>query len=154
MVERRKSGKCRRGSEAETDRYAVTAIHLIPHNVSAWNYLRGSVHRIRFTEHANSLSLLNHFKLPLWPLLPTFAPYAAGSAAPSAPAVSLHEYPQPSDPLPKDTPLPVALALEFAADALVEQGRLSEAAMVYEELSEKHDRMRAGYWEFRKRSCE
>ena len=59
----------------------------------------------------------------------------------------------PSDPLPDDTPLPISHALEFLADALVEQGKLTEAKTVLNELGQKYDRMRAGYWEFRKRQC-
>jgi len=62
----------------------------------------------------------------------------------------------PDLPLPTvaptgDTPLPISHALEYLADALAEQGKTAEAGAVFEKLGQSHDRMRAGYWEFRKR---
>ncbi|WWD19103.1 hypothetical protein CI109_103561 [Kwoniella shandongensis] len=118
--------------------YALKAIHLIPHNVSAWNYLRG---------------LLKHFKLPLTPLLPAVIPYTTRPSATSVESSSTFDFPLPSDPLPNDTPLPVSLALEYLGDSLIEQNQTTEAGQVFEELSLKYDRMRAGYWEYRRREC-
>ncbi|GFZ49588.1 hypothetical protein JCM24511_07708 [Saitozyma sp. JCM 24511] len=99
--------------------YALKAIHLIPHNVSAWNYLRG---------------ILTHFKLPLAPLSPAVVPYTEGSTAFTTVDSSSFDFPLPSVPLPADTPLPVPLALEFQADALAEQGKTGEASAVFAEL--------------------
>lgn len=47
---------------------------------------------------------------------------------------------------------PVSYAIEFQADALLEQGKKDEAAELYTELAEKHDRIRAAYWDWRRSS--
>jgi protein farnesyltransferase/geranylgeranyltransferase type-1 subunit alpha len=52
-----------------------------------------------------------------------------------------------------DTPTPISYALEFYADALVQEGKLGDAEAVFRELGEEVDRMRAGYWEYRRREC-
>lgn len=109
---------------------------------------------------ADELRLLKHLRLPFSPLLPAILPYCAGSSMPLAEAdptastpTEQSILPMPADPLPNDTPLPISHALEFAADALADQGRLGEASQVFAELASTHDRMRAGYWEFRRREC-
>ena len=61
-------------------------------------------------------------------------------------------YPAANDPLPDDTPLPISHAVEFLADSLAEQGKTEEAAELFSELEEKHDRIRAAYWRWRKAS--
>ncbi|WRT68448.1 uncharacterized protein IL334_005424 [Kwoniella shivajii] len=118
--------------------YALKAIHLIPHNVSAWNYLRG---------------LLRHFKLPLSPLLPAILPYTIRPSATVPEPSGDFDFPLPSSPLPDDTPLPVPFALEYFGDALLEQNQNMEAGEVFGQLSTQYDKMRAGYWEFRRRDC-
>ncbi|WVW85575.1 hypothetical protein I302_107613 [Kwoniella bestiolae CBS 10118] len=118
--------------------YALKAIHLIPHNVSAWNYLRG---------------LLRHFRLPLTPLLPAILPYTARPSSEVPETPEGFDFATASSPLPRDTPLPVPLALEYLGDALVEQGSNAEAGEVFSELSSHYDKMRAGYWEYRRREC-
>lgn len=118
--------------------YILKSIHHIPHNVSAWNYLRG---------------FLKHFSLPLAPLLPAILPYTAYQPNPDTEINDAFHLPMPSDPLPQDTPLPIPLALEYLADTFIEQNRVDDAAEVFEKLSSKYDRMRAGYWEFRRREC-
>ncbi|WVQ82133.1 hypothetical protein IAT38_004261 [Cryptococcus sp. DSM 104549] len=118
--------------------YTLKAIHLMPHNVSAWNYLRG---------------LLKHYKLPLSPLIPAISPYTARPSATLPSPPESFDFPLPSDPLPKDTPLPVSLALEYLGDSLIEQNQETEAGAVFGELSTTYDRMRAGYWEYRRREC-
>ncbi|WWC63343.1 uncharacterized protein I303_105943 [Kwoniella dejecticola CBS 10117] len=125
------------GLKPELD-YALRAIHLIPHNVSAWNYLRG---------------LLRHFKLLLTPLLPAILPYTAQASSQPTESTDNFGFPLPPGPLPNDTPLPVPLALEYLADALLEQGSNGEAGEVFADLSSNYDRMRAGYWEYRRREC-
>ncbi|WWC71526.1 uncharacterized protein I206_105484 [Kwoniella pini CBS 10737] len=119
-------------------KYALKAIHSIPHNVSAWNYLRG---------------LLRHFKLPLTPLLPAILLYTSRSPSEALTCPEDFNYPGPPTPLPKDTPLPVPLALEYLGDALIEQGSNSQAGEVFSDLSTKYDKMRTGYWEYRRREC-
>ncbi|OCF42197.1 protein farnesyltransferase/geranylgeranyltransferase type-1 subunit alpha [Kwoniella heveanensis CBS 569] len=118
--------------------YALRAVHHIPHNVSAWNYLRG---------------LLRHFKLPLSPLLPAILPYTARPSTQLPGVPDDFDFPLPTSPLPKDTPLPIPLALEYLAEVLLEENQASEAGQVFGELSTDYDRMRAGYWEFRRREC-
>ncbi|WWC90667.1 uncharacterized protein L201_005603 [Kwoniella dendrophila CBS 6074] len=118
--------------------YALKAIHLTPHNVSVWNYLRG---------------LLRHFKLPLSPLLPAILPYTTRPSAKIPGNPQDLDFPLPSSPLADDTPLPVSLALEYLADTLLEQGLSAEAGEVFSELSTQYDRMRAGYWEYKRREC-
>ncbi|KAI9637445.1 putative pheromone maturation-related protein, partial [Dioszegia hungarica] len=121
--------------------YTLKQIHTIPHNVSAWNYLRG---------------LLKHFSHPFSPILPALHPYLAHpdlkSLIPSPPSSSLSNLPAARDPLPGDTPLPISHAVEFLADTLVEMGRLGDAGLIFAKLGEL-DRMRAGYWEYRRRAC-
>jgi protein farnesyltransferase/geranylgeranyltransferase type-1 subunit alpha len=122
-------------------RYALEQIHKIPHNASAWNYLRGVV---RATGAARA------------PLLPVLAAYMAGSAVPlKAPteAVGKDSWPNRTGPVDELTPLPVPLALEFQADALAEGGRLGDAAAVYGQLGASVDRMRSAYWEMRRSEC-
>lgn len=114
--------------------YALRAIHKIPHNVSAWNYLRG---------------LLKHFQLPMAPLLPAVLPYTARegiAALAQSPDAAL---PLPSEPLPPDTPLPISHALEYLADTLVQAGKGEQARAVYLELGTTYDKMRAAYWHHR-----
>lgn len=124
-------------------RYALKQIHKIPHNASAWNYLRGVV-------RATSA--------PRAALLPALSAYMAGSAVP-LPAVSekaaaaAGAWPERSGPVDELTPLPVPLALEFQADALAEGGRLGDAAAVYAQLGESVDRMRGAYWAMRRGEC-
>ncbi|KAK4687464.1 protein farnesyltransferase/geranylgeranyltransferase type-1 subunit alpha, partial [Tremellales sp. Uapishka_1] len=135
----------REGAKATSDdgeaeiSYTLTQIHKIPHNVSAWNYLRG---------------LLTRFKRPHAPLLPSILPYTSRPPSTSSATPTDYIHPLPSFPLSDDTPLPVPLALEFLAESLLEQGSKKEAALVYAELSTEHDRMRAGYWEYRRLACE
>ncbi|ODN82329.1 protein farnesyltransferase/geranylgeranyltransferase type-1 subunit alpha [Cryptococcus wingfieldii CBS 7118] len=125
------------GAQKDELDYVLKAIHHIPHNVSAWNYLRG---------------LLKSQSLPLSPLLPSVVPYTGWDSLSPADLES-YSFPIPSDVLPKDTPLPVPLALEYLGDALAEQGKLDEAGQVFGDLSVKYDRMRAGYWELKRRQC-
>ncbi|KLT38326.1 putative pheromone maturation-related protein [Cutaneotrichosporon oleaginosum] len=125
----------------EEIKYALEQIHIIPHNASAWNYLRGVV---RVTGAARA------------PLIPVLAAYMAGSAVPPrAPTeeVAKDAWPNRSGPVDIQTPLPVPLALEFQADALVEGGRLGDAAAVYGQLGASVDRMRSAYWEMRRGEC-
>jgi len=95
--------------------------------------------------------LLNHMKSPYTPLLPSIIPYTGSESIESTPED--YENPLPQDPLPKDTPLPISHALEFVADALVEQGKTTEAAEIFTDLGEKYDRIRLAYWSHRKREC-
>ena len=78
--------------------------------------------------------------------MPSTTPPAASEAAPDP-------WPRAKEPLAADTPTPISFALEFYADALVEQGRLGDADAVFRELGDEVDRMRAGYWEYRRRAC-
>ncbi|RXK41121.1 protein farnesyltransferase/geranylgeranyltransferase type-1 subunit alpha [Tremella mesenterica] len=117
--------------------YTLRAIHRIPHNVSAWNYLRGS---------------LKYLKKPLTPLLPAILPYTEREDV-TITAKEETNLPMPSNPLPRDTPLPISYALEFLAESYQEQGLSIEAAAVYTELSEKYDRMRSAYWAYRAKRC-
>lgn len=78
--------------------------------------------------------LLKELDVPYTSLLTDIEPYAKGETR------------------DVNTPLPVAHAVEFCADALVEQGRKEEAADLFVALGERHDRIRAAYWDWR-RSC-
>ncbi len=97
--------------------------------------------------------MLTFLKQPLSPLLPVILPYTTGTAARIPEIEARPEIPHPSDPLPKDTPLPISHALEYLADCLVEQRQIAEAKEVFEELRQRYDRIRAGYWSFRKDQC-
>ncbi|ORY35543.1 hypothetical protein BCR39DRAFT_510606 [Naematelia encephala] len=130
MVSRPGAEGSKDGGEEEIS-YTLKAIHRIPHNVSAWNYLRG---------------LLKHLNQPFTPLLPAIQTYTGHGSTP----VKDFSYPIPLDPLSRDTPLPISHALEFLADALAEQGKTEEAAEVFKQLGQEVDRMRAGYWDYRK----
>ncbi|WOO81600.1 Protein farnesyltransferase/geranylgeranyltransferase type-1 subunit alpha [Vanrija pseudolonga] len=118
--------------------YALTEIHRIPHNASAWNYLRGIIRAVN---------------APRDTILPALTPYLAGAAVP-VPAAKLDlGYPTREGPLSVDTPLPVPLALEFLADTLAEGGQLADASAVFGQLASEVDRMRAAYWEHRRSQC-
>lgn len=93
--------------------------------------------------------------MPFHPLLPAVEPYATrpDDHLTARPSSTDFAYPLPSDPLPKDTPLPISHALEFVADARAEQGNKVEAAELFADLGAKYDRMRAAYWDFRRRDC-
>jgi len=93
-------------------------------------------------------SLLKHLKKPYTPLLPAIAIYT-GKDIPSD-STSL---PLPCDPLPKDTPLPISYALEFYAECLLEQNKKDEAAEVFAQLGNEVDRIRASYWDYRRKEC-
>ena len=67
--------------------------------------------------------------------------------------VDSEQWSMPSNPLPADTPIPVSHALEFLADAYLEQGQGDDAADIFAELGQIHDRMRAAYWKYRQSSC-
>ncbi|GMK58612.1 hypothetical protein CspeluHIS016_0600540 [Cutaneotrichosporon spelunceum] len=125
-----------KGNGNEEIKYALNQIHHIPHNASAWNYLRGAIRASGATRV---------------PLLPALAAYMAGSAV--APKAGESEWPARTTPVDPLTPLPVPLALEFQADALVEGGRLGDAAAVYGQLGSSVDRMRSAYWEMRRDEC-
>jgi protein farnesyltransferase/geranylgeranyltransferase type-1 subunit alpha len=62
-------------------------------------------------------------------------------------------WPTRTTPLEQDTPTPVPLALEFLADALLEQGSKDQAAKVFAQLGGEVDRMRAAYWDMRRQEC-
>jgi protein farnesyltransferase/geranylgeranyltransferase type-1 subunit alpha len=55
--------------------------------------------------------------------------------------------------LPNDTPLPISYALEFYAEALLEQGKKEEAGEVFVQLRDEVDRMRGTYWDHRRKEC-
>ena len=85
-------------------------------------------------------------------LLSVIVPYTAGVSV-HLPETTTGDLSLALGPLPPDIPVPISYALEYLADALLEQGEASEAAAVFDELGQKCDRMRAGYWEYRKRQC-
>lgn len=93
---------------------------------------------------------MKHLKLPLTPLLPAIATYTGRSdlVSPSDPT----PLPMPQESLPADTPLPISHALELWAEILVEQEQKDEAAKVYIQLRDEVDRMRAAYWDHRRRA--
>jgi protein farnesyltransferase/geranylgeranyltransferase type-1 subunit alpha len=95
------------------------------------------------------IRLLKHLKKTYTSLLPAVAIYT-GKELPSDPSITL---PMPSDPLPKDTPLPISYALEFYAESLLEQGKKSEAAEVFAQLGNEVDRIRASFWDYRRKEC-
>lgn len=125
-------------AEAEID-FAIREIHRVPHNASAWNYLRGVI-RCSATPRAG--------------ILPVLAPYLAASAvAASGPEDGLSVWPVRQQALDGETPTPVPLALEFQADAVAEDGRLGDAAAIYGQLATDADKMRAAYWEMKRAEC-
>lgn len=83
------------------------------------------------------------------PLLPAILPYTARDGIAAIAESTDEDLPLPSEPLPRDTPLPISHALEYLADTLVEEGKPDQAREILTELSEKYDRMRAVYWGFR-----
>lgn len=103
--------------------------------------IMGSIHKL-------ISSLLKHLKKPYTPLLPAIAIYT-GKDIPSD-STSL---PLPCDPLPKDTPLPISYALEFYAECLLEQNKKDQAAEVFAQLGNEVDRIRASYWDYRRKEC-
>lgn len=122
--------------------FAISQIHDIPHNASAWNYLRGV---LRSTPKCSSLRAS---------ILPVLAPYLAGSAvAASEPEDGLSAWPQRTGPLGSETPTPVPLALECQAEAMKDEGRLGDAAAIYGQLAAYADRMRGAYWEMKREGC-
>ena len=129
--------------------YTLKQIHRIPHNISAWNYLRGYVSCIHRVETSLIDSLLKHLKKPYTSILPAIAIYTDKIISTD----SSSTLPMPSDPLPKDTPLPISYALEFYADSLLEQSKREEAAEVFAQLGHEVDRIRASYWNYRRKEC-
>lgn len=122
--------------------FALSQIHDIPHNASAWNYLRGV---LRSTPEGSTLRAT---------ILPVLAPYLAGSAvAASEPEDGLSAWPQRTGEVDGETPTPVPLALECQAEAMKEEGRLGDAAAIYGQLAAYADRMRGAYWEMKREGC-
>jgi len=80
------------------------------------------------------------------PIVPAIQVYT-GQTSESNDATT--DLPLPSDPLPDDTPLPISHAVEFLADAFVEQKRIDEAKALFADLGGKYDRIRAAYWDYR-----
>jgi protein farnesyltransferase/geranylgeranyltransferase type-1 subunit alpha len=94
-------------------------------------------------------SLLKHLKKPYTSILPAIAIYTDKSISTD----SSSTLPMPSDPLPNDTPLPISYALEFYAESLLEQSKKEEAAEVFAQLGGEVDRIRASYWDYRRKEC-
>lgn len=139
--------------EAELS-FALSQIHAIPHNASAWNYLRGVLRAADAAEPAGAGA--GSLRADV---LPVLAPYLAGSAVAAAgPADGLSAWPQRTRALDGgdgdgETPTPVPLALECQAEALEHAGRLADAAAIYGQLAAYADRMRAAYWEMKRAAC-
>ena len=93
--------------------------------------------------------LLKHLNKPYTPLIPAIAIYTGKDIV----SESSGDLPMPSDPLPGDTPLPISYALEFYAEALLEQSKKAEAAEVFAQLGNEVDRIRASYWDYGRREC-
>ena len=131
-------------------RYTLKQIHRIPHNVSAWNYLRGYVCGLHCPARLWLIDrLLKHLKKPYTPLLSSIAVYTAKDIV----SESSGDLPMSSDPLPQDTPLPISYALEFYAEALLEQSKKADAAEIFAQLGNEVDRIRASYWDYRRKEC-
>lgn len=128
--------------------YAVREIHRIPHNASAWNYLRGLVRAFGTRGGVGGAGLREE-------LVPVLAPYMTGAAVelPADNADATASWPARTAPLAEDTPVPVPLALEFLGDALLESGKLGDAASVFAQLGDEVDKMHAAYWGLRKAEC-
>jgi protein farnesyltransferase/geranylgeranyltransferase type-1 subunit alpha len=94
-------------------------------------------------------SVIKHLKLSYTPLLPAIFAYTGRDDIPTTSTA----LPMPSDPLPQDTPLPISYALEFYAEALLEQGKKGEAGQVFAQLRDEVDRIRASYWDYRRKEC-
>lgn len=94
-------------------------------------------------------SLLKHLKKPYTSILPAIAIYTDKPISTD----SSSTLPMPSDPLPNDTPLPISYALEFYAESLLEQNKKEEAAEVFAQLGDEVDRIRASYWDYRRKEC-
>lgn len=120
--------------------YAVREIHRIPHNASAWNYLRG---------------LIRSLSAQRAELVPILAPYMTGAAVdlPADNADATASWPARTAPLGEETPTPIPLALEFLGDALIESGKLGDAASVFAQLGDEVDKMHSAYWGLRKAEC-
>ncbi|KAI5474636.1 protein farnesyltransferase/geranylgeranyltransferase type-1 subunit alpha [Pseudohyphozyma bogoriensis] len=123
-------------------KYVKTKLALSPNNPSAWSYLRGI---LKFTSTPHST------------LIPFVSPLASlSSATPST-------RPTETDgiPIPAAAELPAYLAIEFLADACVEQAtklfstakseaeeKSAEAAALFRSLIQ-YDPIRTKYWEYR-----
>jgi protein farnesyltransferase/geranylgeranyltransferase type-1 subunit alpha len=94
-------------------------------------------------------SLLKHLKKPYTSILPAITIYTDKPISTD----SASTLPMPSDPLPKDTPLPISYALELYAESLLEQNKNEEAAEVFAQLGGEVDRIRASYWDYRRQEC-
>lgn len=131
-------------------RYTLKQIHRIPHNVSAWNYLRGYVCYFPYLAKLWLIDrMLKHLNKPYTPLIPAIAVYTGKDIV----SESSGGLPMPSDQLPQDTPLPISYALEFYAEALLEQSKKAEAAEIFAQLGNEVDRIRASYWDYRRKEC-
>jgi protein farnesyltransferase/geranylgeranyltransferase type-1 subunit alpha len=92
---------------------------------------------------------LKHLNKPYTSLLPAISIYTDKDLAfDSSSSLSM-----PSEALPNDTPLPISHALEFYAEALLEQKKKEEAAEVFAQLGNEVDRIRASYWDYRRKEC-
>ena len=149
FADRRRRTWARLSKMAADIRYTLKQIHRIPHNVSAWNYLRGYVSYIHRVETSLMNRLLKHLKKPHTSILPAIAIYTDKNISTD----SSSTLPMPSDPLPRDTPLPISYALEFYAESLLEQSKKEEAAEVFAQLGGEVDRIRASYWDYRRKEC-
>lgn len=113
----------RNGAEKNTDKeiqYALDQITRIPHNASAWNYLRG-IHE--------------HFEIEQASCLAAILPFTDPSTA------------TPSSPRP--VPFALEWLAEVKADEETDESR-REAARLYDDLGNKWDRMRVNYWRYKR----
>jgi len=124
-----------KGGEEEIE-YALDEIRKIPHNASAWNYLRGA-HKHLNIPFSRSLSAVLPF---------TTIPHPLSTAHKSAPTAS-------SSSSAATSPLPVPFALEWMADCSAENGDLRTASGLYKDLGDRWDVMRRSYWKYRAREA-
>ncbi|TEB34055.1 protein prenylyltransferase [Coprinellus micaceus] len=123
-------------------RYTKQSIALAPNNASAWNYLRGVLHRLSIP-----YASLQAFVTP-YTVVSGDKPGSKDAAGGEEDEIIDPENPRPSP----GAQLPCPAALEFLADVYEKEGEregVLKAVEIWKSLANEHDTMRRRYWEHR-----
>lgn len=125
------------GVEERELAFVKSKISLSPNNLSAWNYLRGILDKLKI-RYAELQTFVELYSGP-----------RVGNRNEDEDEVEVYDLdnPRPSS----NADLPCALAIEFLADIHEQEGDNEKAINLLTSLAEDHDTTRKRYWEYRAR---